>query len=524
MLRRVFPLYACFALAVVLGAVPALAAAPVALVVGNGAYVEAAPLPNPPNDARAVAAALHRLGFEVIEGYDLDKRGLEAALRRFGEKVPGADIALAFFAGHGLQVAGKNYLVPVDAKLVREQDLRYEAVPMDALLEEMQNARKVRIVVLDACRNNPFGDRMARSMGASRSAAVGRGLARVEGLGVDTLVAYATAADDIALDGNESNSPFTTALLQNIETPGLDVRLLFGRVRDSVISQTNGKQQPFIYGSLGGSEVMLKPGPTQAAANAAAASPARQTGPAAPDSSVEVAFWNSIKDSGNPADFTAYLEQYPSGAFAPLARNRLRTTSAQGQAPTPAPTPAHAQAATGQGMVQTAVARPLTPVPAQPAPIPLSPAGVPPTVAPSALSASAVPPSAMGVPAPVATAPAMADCRVGERLYAFSDDAWFASTIRGPAGRPGFCLVHFDGYSEDEDEVVTADNTRPFTADGPGLPVASCGAGVKVVAESDAVWYPATIVKGSASSCAVRYDDPDLTGESLPLTRLRTRP
>lgn len=526
MLRRVFPLFACFALAAVLGAVPALAAAPVALVVGNGAYVEAAPLPNPPNDARAVAAALHRLGFEVIEGYDLDKRGLEAALRRFGEKVPGADIALAFFAGHGLQVAGKNYLVPVDAKLVREQDLRYEAVPMDALLEEMQNARKVRIVVLDACRNNPFGDRMARSMGASRSAAVGRGLARVEGLGVDTLVAYATAADDIALDGNESNSPFTTALLQNIETPGLDVRLLFGRVRDSVIAQTNGKQQPFIYGSLGGSEVMLKPGPTQAAANAVAGSPARQTGPAAPDSSVEVAFWNSIKDSGNPADFTAYLEQYPSGAFAPLARNRLRTASAQAQAPAHAPT--------GPGTLQTAAARPLTPVPVQPAPIPLSPAGVPPTVAPSALSSSAVsssavppsavPPSAMGVPAPATAASGMADCRSGERLYAFSDDAWFAATIRGPAGRPGFCLVHFDGYSEDEDEVVTADNTRPFAADGPGLPVASCGAGGKVVAESEAVWYPATIVKGSASSCAVRYDDPDLTGESLPLTRLRTRP
>lgn len=521
MLRRVFPLFACFALAVVLGAVPALAGAPVALVIGNGAYVEAAPLPNPPNDARAVAAALHRLGFEVVEGYDLDKRGLEAALRRFGEKVPGADIAFAFYAGHGLQVAGKNYLVPVDAKLVREQDLRYEAVLMDTLLEEMQNARKVRILVLDACRNNPFGDRMARSMGASRSAAVGRGLARVEGLGVDTLVAYATAADDIALDGNESNSPFTTALLQNIETPGLDVRLLFGRVRDSVISQTNGKQQPFIYGSLGGSEVMLKPGPTQTAANVAAAvSPARQTGPAAPDSSVEVAFWNSIKDSGNPADFTAYLEQYPSGAFAPLARNRLRTTSAQGQAPTPA----HSQASTGQGAVQTAVARPLTPVPAQPAPIPLSPAGVPPTVAPSALSPSAVPPSAMGVPAPTTAAAGMADCRAGERLYAFSDDAWFAATIRGPAGRPGFCLVHFDGYSEDEDEVVTADRSRPFAADGPGLPVASCGAGGKVVAESEAVWYPATIVNGSASSCAVRYDDPDLTGESLPLTRLRTRP
>lgn len=528
MTRPVRLLVSCLGFVVALAGMwwsgPVAAGAPVALVVGNGAYVEAAPLANPPNDARAVATALGRLGFEVIEGYDLDKRGLEAALRRFGERVPNADIAFAFFAGHGLQVAGKNYLVPVDAKLVREQDLRYEAVPMDTLLEEMQGARKVRIMVLDACRNNPFGDRMARSMGAGRSAAVGRGLARVEGLSVDTLVAYATAADDIALDGSDSNSPFTTALLQHMETPGLDVRLLFGRVRDSVISQTNGKQQPFIYGSLGGSEVMLKPGPTQAAAAVAAAAggpPSRQAGAPAADTTLEVVFWNSIKDSASPADFSAYLEQYPNGAFAPLARNRLRATTAQaGGGPA-----GGAQAGGTQGAGPgTRVGQPVTP-------IQLSPAGLPPTMAPApaapapvttqtaSLSPAAVPPTITGV-----TAGGGTDCRAGERLYAFSDEAWYPATVRRSAGRPGFCVVHFDGYSEEEDEVVSPDRTRPFAAGGPGLPVGSCSAGIAVVAENDLVWFPATIVKGTAQDCTVRYDDPGINGESLPLARLRTRP
>lgn len=520
MTRPVRLLVACLGLVLALAGVswsgPAAAGAPVALVVGNGAYVEAAPLANPPNDARAVAAALGRLGFEVIEGYDLDKRGLEAALRRFGERVPNADIAFAFFAGHGLQVAGKNYLVPVDAKLVREQDLRYEAVPMDTLLEEMQGARKVRIMVLDACRNNPFGDRMARSMGAGRSAAVGRGLARVEGLSVDTLVAYATAADDIAMDGNDSNSPFTTALLQHMETPGLDVRLLFGRVRDSVISQTNGKQQPFIYGSLGGSEVMLKPGPTQAAAAAAGVPASRQAGTPAADTTLEVVFWNSIKDSASPADFSAYLEQYPNGAFAPLARNRLRATTV----PAGGVQPGGAAPAAPAG---TRVAQPVSP-------IPLSPAGLPPTMIPApaapapvtqtaSLSPAAVPPTITGV-----TAGGGAGCRAGERLYAFSDDAWYPATVRGSAGRPGFCVVRFDGYSEDEDEVVSPDRTRPFAAGGPGLPVGTCSAGIAVVAENDSVWFPATIVQGTAQGCTVRYDDPGINGESLPLARLRTRP
>src|SRR5690242_16615027 len=161
-----------------------------ALVLGNGAYKEVAKLPNPPNDAHAIAAALGRLGFAVTEGYDLTNQEMVAKIRAFGRSLEqGGDVALVFYAGHGMQVAGRNYLLPIDAKLEREQDLRYEAVPLETILDEAQGAQRIRVVILDACRDNPFTARMVRSMGASRSALIGRGLGRVDNLASDTLIA-----------------------------------------------------------------------------------------------------------------------------------------------------------------------------------------------------------------------------------------------------------------------------------------------------------------------------------------------
>ncbi len=173
----------------------------VALVVGNSAYAHTTPLANPANDARDMAAALREVGFQVIDGFDLDKRGLDLKVRDFARALAGADTALFFYAGHGLQVSGQNYLVPVDARLESERDLDFEAVKVDFLLRQMEIDResKTNIVFLDACRDNPLSRNLARSMG-TRSAALGRGLAQVQ-TGVGTFISYSTQPGNVALDG-----------------------------------------------------------------------------------------------------------------------------------------------------------------------------------------------------------------------------------------------------------------------------------------------------------------------------------
>ncbi|MEI6559879.1 MAG: caspase family protein [Rhodospirillaceae bacterium] len=275
----------------------------VALVLGNGGYERVPKLANPAGDARAMAAALKVAGFTVIEGYDLGVEAMLARIHGFGQAAEGSEVALVFYAGHGLQVDGRNYLLPVDAKLVRETDLRREAVEVDEILGELRQVRRLRVVILDACRDNPFLARMSRSV-ASRSASPGRGFARVEEIESDTLIAFATKADAVAEDGKGTHSPYTTALLQHLATPDLTVERFFGKVRDSVLETTQGRQQPYVYGSLGGEPVSL-------------------TGALAPVSDVaELAFWDTIKASTEAADFRAYLEAYPSGRFAALARAR----------------------------------------------------------------------------------------------------------------------------------------------------------------------------------------------------------
>jgi hypothetical protein len=300
------------------GSAEAAAGRRLALVLGNGAYVHAPALANPPRDARAVAAAFRRLGFEVIEGIDLGRAGLVGALRDFGRRADGAELAVVYFAGHGIQVKGQNYILPIDAQLQREQDLRYEAISVQAVLDEAGGAQRLRLVILDACRDNPFVARLRREMGASRSTSVGRGLKIIEEVAPDTLIAYATTADAVADDGAGQHSPYTKALLDNLETPGLELNLLFGRVRDEVMKRTGNRQQPFTYGSLGGEPVFLKPEAATAKPAAAAASGS---------DAIELAFWDSVKDSTSAADYRAYLEAFPDGSFAPLARVRLAALS-----------------------------------------------------------------------------------------------------------------------------------------------------------------------------------------------------
>ncbi|CAK0771690.1 formylglycine-generating enzyme [uncultured Gammaproteobacteria bacterium] len=264
-----------------------------------------------------MAALFRRLGYEVREGRDLSREGLETLLRDFGRLAEGTDIAVAFYAGHGIQVAGRNYLIPVTAKLEREQDLRYEVVAVDTLVEELGAAKTLRLLILDSCRDNPFAAKLMRSMG-TRSAQIGRGFARIETAEGNTLIAYATRADEVAADGTGAHSPYTTALLQHAETPGLTVERLFGRVRDSVLSATSGRQQPFVYGSLGGDDIHLGLPPA-----AAGGSATPTLAPVADPMALELVFWQSIQGSRDQADFEAYRDKYPNGQFLRLALNRL---------------------------------------------------------------------------------------------------------------------------------------------------------------------------------------------------------
>jgi len=219
----------------------------IALVIGNSRYTDAPRLNNPGTDGRAVAAALRRLGFaEVNEGYDLGHQQFREELKAFGDKVASADWAVVYFAGHGIQVNRTNYLIPSDAKLVRAAHVDDEAIALTYVLSKVEDARQLRLVILDACRANPFLPRMEQVAGWR---SLGRGLGRVEPQrGV--LVAYAARDGQLAEDGKGTHSPFTEALLEHIEEPNLEIGLLFRKVRDTVLRRTGQVQEPFVYGSL----------------------------------------------------------------------------------------------------------------------------------------------------------------------------------------------------------------------------------------------------------------------------------
>lgn len=230
----------------------------VALVIGNGRYVNAPELPNPPNDARALAAALRGLGFKVIEGFDLDGTEMREKIGEFSIAMEGASTTLLFYAGHGMQVAGRNYLIPIDARLERPSSLGIEAIAVNTILSDMESEKRTNLVFLDACRDNPLSRSLARSFGASRSTEIGQGLALVSA-GIGTLITFATSPGDVALDGSGNHSPFTAALLKYIGTPRLEVRSMLTRVRVDVMKATNERQVPWDHSALTG-EFYFNPG------------------------------------------------------------------------------------------------------------------------------------------------------------------------------------------------------------------------------------------------------------------------
>jgi hypothetical protein len=240
-----------------LTSIPGVAAKRVALIIGNSAYEKVGQLPNPSRDAAVMGELMRQAGFDSVEvKTDLGIAALRRALRDFSDKVVDADIAVLFYAGHGIEVSGVNYLIPVDAVLERDMDVEDEAVSLDRVGQIMSAAKRLQLVILDACRDNPFVGAMKRKL-TIRS--IGRGLTRVEVPSSDTLVAFAAKAGLTAADGDGANSPYTAALVKHVATPGLDIRLALGRVRDEVLKTTAKQQEPHVYGSLGGDEIPLVP-------------------------------------------------------------------------------------------------------------------------------------------------------------------------------------------------------------------------------------------------------------------------
>lgn len=330
-MRRILALFA-LTLSVVVFASAASAERRVALVIGNAAYKHAPALANPANDAKAVTAALERLGFEVVSGFDLGNSDLRKTVRSFADKLSGADVALFFYAGHGLQVSGENYLIPVDAAIQTEADLDFNAVKMDLVSRQMDRESKIKIVMLDACRDNPFEKQLSRSMGKTRSAALKKGLAEINTAG-GSIIAFATDPGDVALDGDGKHSPFTEALLRHIETPGVEIGLMMRRVTKDVFEGTKEKQRPWTNASLTG-EFYMKPGDpaaTPAPAPTAGAIPPAPSG--FDERQMELALWQSADRSGSARDYEEYLNRYPAGQFAGMAKNRLEALKNKPDAP-----------------------------------------------------------------------------------------------------------------------------------------------------------------------------------------------
>ena len=292
----------------------------VAFVVGNGTYKNVAQLPNPPIDAKAMASALRNIGFEVVEGSNLTRDKMTEKLLDFGKKAQGADVALFFYAGHGIAIGGTNYLLPVDADIKSEMDVKLgAAINIDLTLDQTMSDAKVKLVFLDACRDNPFAAKI-KSNAATRSVSVQTGLAEMKS-GEGTLIAFATGPGQTALDGQEgTNSPFTRALLANLTQPGVEIQQAMTKVRAQVNEETHKGQLPWGHTNLIGS-VYLNGDPAPAAAGGATAMPVATA--SAPGSDVELEFWRSIKDSNKPEELNAYLSSYPAGQFKSLALARI---------------------------------------------------------------------------------------------------------------------------------------------------------------------------------------------------------
>jgi Caspase domain/Carbohydrate binding domain len=280
-----------------------------ALVIGNSSYTNAPPLKNPANDASDMATALSGLGFSVEHGVNLTQRQMKSMIRAFGQKLKDGGQGLFYYAGHGVQLNGRNYLIPIDADIQSEADVEDQGVDAALMLRLMDEAGNgLNVVILDACRNNPF----ARSFRSSSN-----GLAQMDAPG-GTLIAYATAPGSVASDGNARNGLYTQELLRFMRAPGLEVEDVFKQVRISVRNLTQGKQTPWESSSLVGDFYFSRGGPPKTLSSSQGS--ITTVDPAA----IELSYWDTIKNSTDPEDFRGYLARYPNGRFAELAKRRAQ--------------------------------------------------------------------------------------------------------------------------------------------------------------------------------------------------------
>jgi uncharacterized caspase-like protein len=293
----------------------------VALVLGNAAYQHVPALSNSVNDADAIANTFRTAGFDNVElRRDLRISELRRALRDFSDKARDADVAVVYYAGHGIEVDGTNYLIPTDATLERDVDAPDEAMSLDRVLGYIEPAKQLRLVILDACRDNPFNKSMKRTLG---SRAVTRGLAKVEPTSPNTLIAFAAKAGSTASDGDSRNSPFTTALVKHLAKPGLDLRKAFGFVRDDVMKVTSNRQEPFVYGSLGGNDVVLVP---EAPAPLQVVAP-----PAADPLAAARRDYEFAERVGSREAWDTFVLTYPTGFYTELAKAQRNKLAAEEQ-------------------------------------------------------------------------------------------------------------------------------------------------------------------------------------------------
>ena len=297
---------------------PALAEKRVALVIGISKYQQVPRLSNPARDADIMTSLFKKAGFDVVDSErDLGIADLRRVIREFSETSRDADISVVYFAGHGIEVDATNYLVPADARLLSDFDIEDETVSLDRVLKALDPVKRLKLVILDACRDNPFAKTMKRSV-ASRS--IGRGLAKIEPAMSDTLIAFAAKAGAVASDGDGQNSPFATALVKYIAEPGLDLRLAFGRVRDDVLKTTGNRQEPFVYGSLGGETMALVPLAAK---------------PADPEAQARIDY-ELAAQVGTRQGWDSFLASHNSGLYADLARAQKDKLSAAQQTRTKA--------------------------------------------------------------------------------------------------------------------------------------------------------------------------------------------
>jgi uncharacterized caspase-like protein len=285
------------------------------LVIGNSAYKSVPKLSNPANDAALVGSMFKKAGFEWIDTRtDLNASEMRKALREFGQRARDAEVAVIYYAGHGIELDGTNYLIPTDAALETDSDVLDETVALDRALFAVEPAKQLRLIILDACRDNPFTKTMKRTVAAR---AIGRGLAKVEPTSPNTMIAFAAKAGSTASDGDSRNSPFAAALVERLPTPGLDLRKAFGFVRDDVLKTTGYKQEPYVYGSLGGDDVPL------VAAKPVAVGPQPN-----PQDSVRRDYELALQ-LGSREVWDAFLSQYSDGFYASLAKGQLSRIGAE---------------------------------------------------------------------------------------------------------------------------------------------------------------------------------------------------